>query len=191
MDLRASLENPSEPLRRLWKRLATRSLPKRDRQAVPAILDQPGAPELDKVVKATTQRQRLLTQQEVATLVEAYEAGASMRELARTFELHRVTVAEHLKREGVAARTVTTMTPELTERAARLYESGLSLRGVAEQIGANVSTVLNAFRRAGVKRRPAELTRDRRGPRWSKPFELYDVGKPSPRMIRQRRLASA
>lgn len=151
----ASLENPSEPLHRLWKILAARSLPKRDHQAVPAILDQPGSPDIDKVVRATTQKQRLLTRQEVATLIEAYEAEASMRELACTFEIHRVTVAEHLKRAGVNTRAVTKMTPELTERAARLYASGMSLREVGDQVGANATTILNTFRRAGVSRRPA------------------------------------
>jgi hypothetical protein len=47
---------------------------------------------------------RKLRAEQVQELVEAYEAGATVYQLAERFKIHRVTVSAHLHRQGVRMR---------------------------------------------------------------------------------------
>jgi hypothetical protein len=51
-----------------------------------------------------SQRQRRLTGAQVAEMAAKYEEGATVYELAVEFGCHRATVAERLKKVGVAMR---------------------------------------------------------------------------------------
>lgn len=55
-------------------------------------------------VRSLEMAQTFLTDAEVDELVAVYEAGATLRGLAKQFHIHRVTVAAHLARCGVPVR---------------------------------------------------------------------------------------
>ena len=94
--------------------------------------------------------QRRLSPTEIDDLIEAYPAGATIRQLAGDYGIHRSTVAGHLDRHGVPRHSEqTAWDDEILTQAAELYASGSSLGGVADQFGIDAQTVANRFRRAG------------------------------------------
>jgi len=99
------------------------------------------------------QVQRRLEPLEIDGLVERYMAGATLREVAAEFGIHRYTAAGHLERRGVARR-FKGLDFEVFERAAELYADGLSFTDVAERVGANRNTIRRAFLASGVPIRP-------------------------------------
>ncbi len=109
-------------------------------------------------VKSVRQRQvqRRLTAEQVEQLVCAYQAGASMKELAARWRLHRTTVASQLRLAGVALRRQGIPAEQLGE-AVRLYVEGWSCQRLAERYRCDDETVRQALKRAGVTlRRPWE-----------------------------------
>ncbi len=100
--------------------------------------------------------QRRLAADQVAELVAEYQAGADMRELAVRWQVHRTTVAGHLRRAGVELRRQGLSEERLSE-AVRLYAEGWSLQRLAERYNCDAETVRNHIRRAEVHmRRPWE-----------------------------------
>ncbi len=100
--------------------------------------------------------QRRLTADQVAELVAEYQAGANMRELAVRWQVHRTSVAGHLRRAGVELRRQGLSDEQLSE-AARLYGEGWSLQRLAERYSCDDETVRAYLKRAGVRmRRPWE-----------------------------------
>lgn len=99
--------------------------------------------------------QRRLSPADIDHLVDAYQAGATISQLAVEFGIHRTTVAGQLDRHGVPRHSEqTAWDDELLKQAAGLYATGLSLADVAERFGIDTQTVANRFRRAGVPVRP-------------------------------------
>jgi AraC-like DNA-binding protein len=87
--------------------------------------------------------------------VDAYCAGATVRDLSQRYSIHRTTVLDHLGRRGVSLRrSVRKLTDQEIGRAAIEYRSGLSLKTVAADVGVDPSTLTREFRRAGVPIRP-------------------------------------
>lgn len=100
--------------------------------------------------------QRRLTADQVAELVAEYQVGADMNELAARWDVHRTTVAGHLRNAGVALRRRGLSVEQLGE-AVQLYGEGWSLQRLAERIGCDAETVRTHLLRAGVRmRRPWE-----------------------------------
>lgn len=103
------------------------------------------------------QHQTWLKPAQVQELVEAYQAGATLRELSARFGLHERTVSAHLERHGVERRV---SRPKLScadiERAAELYRSGLSWAAVAEQFDVDPKPIGRWLKRAGVPMRPKQ-----------------------------------
>lgn len=99
-----------------------------------------------------TQRQNHLDPAAQLEVVAAYQAGASMNEVARAFKMHRTTVVAILKRHGVPQRP-RVMSPEQVQAARELYESGLPLAAVGERLGFNGLTIANRLRALGVQLR--------------------------------------
>jgi len=97
-------------------------------------------------------RAKWLNAAEMARLVEHYEAGATVYELAAEFGIHRTIISQRLKGAGVEMR-FTPLTKEQTEAAVALYETGLSLADVGWQLGFNSSTIHRALRQRGVNMR--------------------------------------
>ena len=115
-----------------------------------ALLGVGGRRRRRRVVKLQVQR-RLLAG-EIEDLVRAYEAGATILELADRVQISRTTLMAHLQRSGVETR-YNRLDGRLDE-AARLYGQGWSLTRVAAHFDVSAGTVLNAFNRAGVATRP-------------------------------------
>lgn len=112
-----------------------------------------------------SQRQKRLTSIEGDELVQAYESGLTVYELADRFGCHRTTVSGALKSHGVRMRRLP-LTEEQTEEAVRLYDSGLSLAKVGERVGANAETVRQRLLERGIvlrnphDRRPSSCPRN-------------------------------
>jgi lambda repressor-like predicted transcriptional regulator len=100
-------------------------------------------------------KMHLLTDTEVAQLVRLYQAGRSVRSLARQFGLHEQTVQAHLLRHGVARRPQRALTDEQVPALAARYQSGASLRQLEREFGVADNTVRNYLVKAGVPLRPA------------------------------------
>jgi DNA invertase Pin-like site-specific DNA recombinase len=99
---------------------------------------------------------RQLPEHEVDELVTAYEAGATVYELARRFKIHRTTASLHLQRQGVPMRRQG-LDEEQVELAAQLYRLGWSVAKIGERFGVDQTTVWRVLRERGVPmRRPWE-----------------------------------
>ena len=102
---------------------------------------------------------RLLVGQE-AELVAAYEAGATVEELAAEHGCSTTTIREVLAAEGVTLRSPGPRSP-LEGREAELaaaYEAGATVRELVDRFGANQRTVRKVLAEQGVVMR-------RRGPK--------------------------
>jgi len=94
---------------------------------------------------------RLLVGQE-GDVVRAYEAGATIIELAARFDCSRTTIADVLRDRGVELRARGPRSP-LEGREAEVvaaYEGGASVRELVERFGANQRTIRKVLGDAGV-----------------------------------------
>lgn len=138
MDLTGRLSNLRAPLRRLADL---------DLGADRCPIDQPDPTGTG----ARRVVQRRLRPQEVVELAAAYGPGATTRELAARFGIHRNTVATHLERVGVQTRAGRRLSPGELDLAARLYEEGWSATRLAKKLGVSDHTIRAALRKAGVR----------------------------------------
>jgi Mor family transcriptional regulator len=98
---------------------------------------------------------RLLVGHE-AELVAAYEAGATVEELAERHDCSVTTIRSVLGDAGVALRARGPRSP-LEGREAELaadYEGGATVRGLAARYGANQRTIRKVLADRGVAMRP-------------------------------------
>lgn len=95
---------------------------------------------------------RKLMPGEIGELVEGYNQGATVLELADRFKINRQTVSKHLHRQGVKMRRQG-LEPQQVADAAGLYEQGWSLARVARHYEVNTGTVWLALRACGVQMR--------------------------------------
>lgn len=103
---------------------------------------------------APKQRQNHLDSADQAKVVEAYQAGDSVYDIARQFAIGRTTASAILKRHGVTLR-YKVLTDRDLSIAIRLYETDCwSLTRIAERFGVAAKTVHTALRRSGVQLRP-------------------------------------
>jgi AraC-like DNA-binding protein len=118
-----------------------------------ALLDLPPAARPTLSERPAKQAQKRLDADGVARLIAAYQAGGRVKKLATQFVIHRDTVHNILKRQGVL-RPQGLRADELLE-AIRLYQDGWSLGRLATEFDVSPSTVNRALRQAGVPiRRP-------------------------------------
>jgi len=101
---------------------------------------------------AQRQHQRRLIPAEIAQLVAEYQNGHDMQVLARTWGLHRTTVAAHLQRAGVVLRRQG-LSPAQTTQAIALYIEGWSCQRLGERFGCSAETVRQDLMRQGVQLR--------------------------------------
>lgn len=104
---------------------------------------------------APKQPQRRLGPEEVDELVAAYRSGATLREVASQFEVHRTTASKHLERRSVRRRR-RSLEPVERAEAIRLYEAGLSVAEVGKRLGFDGGTIWLALRQAGVRLRDTQ-----------------------------------
>lgn len=86
-------------------------------------------------------------------IVDGYQSGTSMKELARVFGVHRTTIRAALDRHRAPIREQRAISSAQVASASRLYQSGLSLAAVGEKLGFNAQTIATHLRRAGVSLR--------------------------------------
>ena len=96
------------------------------------------------------QQQSRLTEAQTLKLVEGYESGATVCELAKEFRCSRQTVSERLKKAGVTMRHQSP-TPEVVDAMVRLYLSEPSLVEVGKQLGFCANTVASCLRKRGIQ----------------------------------------
>ena len=99
-----------------------------------------------------TKRARRLTDAERTHLVERYQAGATVYDLAREFSIARATAAKHLKAAGIVMRCGPLTNDEIAQ-AIDLYVTGLSLVAVGKELGRDHAAIWRALRAAGIERR--------------------------------------
>lgn len=133
--LSGQLSNPPRPLLRMLRGEAAKvtTHPKQSTSA----------PERQRQVHLPAQRQR--------DLIEQYKAGATQRELAGQYGVHRTTVTKILQRHGVEARRG--LHPDLIDEAVRRYEDGQSLATVGRALGADPGTIKARLVERGVTMR--------------------------------------
>lgn len=150
MVLTAQLLNPSPPQARLYIRAADQGI-------------RPLRPSTPAQIK---QVQHRLSDEKVAQLVLDYLDGHSVSELVQQYRIHRNTVLDHLKRQGIARRpTVRKLSDAQVEEASQLYRQGWSLVKVGDHFQVDDETVRTAFKRAAIAIRPRRGWKYRGGSR--------------------------
>lgn len=86
------------------------------------------------------QMQNRLSDEATAELVEAYQAGALIKDLAGQFGIHRATASALLVRQGVTLRG-RGLTPAQVADASKLYCQGWSLARLGERFNVDGMTV--------------------------------------------------
>ena len=102
--------------------------------------------------RQVVKRARRLTEAERARLVERYEAGATVYDLAHEFSVARSTAAKHLKAAGIEMRNGP-LTEDETARAIEFYATGLSLAAVGRELGRDHAAIWRTLKAAGIERR--------------------------------------
>ncbi len=101
-----------------------------------------------RVVAAIEKVQNSVTPQMAVDMVARYEAGASIREVAAAFKVHRETAARHLRSAGAQLRKAV-LTEEQTAQAEVLYLSGQTLAQVGEKFDVSQGTIGRCLRERG------------------------------------------
>jgi DNA-binding CsgD family transcriptional regulator len=100
------------------------------------------------------QQQRRLTEPQQAELVERYQSGDWMAELATRFGIDRRTVSAILKRHGVPSHPRGLSTGHI-QRAVLMYAQGDSLAVIGTKLGVNGRTIHKLLLQQGVVMRDA------------------------------------
>jgi len=108
----------------------------------------PGSPTRHK-----RQAQRHFAAAEAAKIAEQYRAGEMLNQLARTYSVHRRTIAHCLQKPEVPLRQVG-LSPEHIIPAAALYRAGWSLARIGGKYGTTDMTVRRVLALHGVEIRP-------------------------------------
>lgn len=98
---------------------------------------------------------RKLKEPELEALTASYEAGTSIKALARQYGMHEQTVRAQLLRRGVELRPWRALTDDQVVEIIRGYQAGASLRELARQYEVAVNSIRNCLVRADVPLRPA------------------------------------
>lgn len=86
-------------------------------------------------------------------MAAAYRAGADLKQLAKTFGVHRHTAAAHLRRLAIPLRRQGIDDGDVTE-VVRLYvQDSWSLVRLSEKLDCDAETVRQTLKRNGVKLR--------------------------------------
>jgi transposase len=94
--------------------------------------------------------QRRLKPDDVTRLVTEYRAGATARELAQRFGIHRTTVSAQLESACVPIRKGGLQSDQVDE-VVRLYEMGWSARQLSKRFRVSDHTIAAELRKAGVQ----------------------------------------
>lgn len=87
------------------------------------------------------------TRQEI---VNRYQAGERVVDIALVLSINKVTVIDHLNRASVQRRPLGMSDAQIDE-AVQLYDSGLSLARIGERLGFSARTIQSRLRERGVR----------------------------------------
>ena len=86
----------------------------------------------------------------------AYQEGASLKDLSRSYAINIRTVMDHLDRHGIARRGNVKLRPDQISDACQLYGEGWSTIELGNRYGVSDTTVGNVLKRAGTQMRPCK-----------------------------------
>ena len=95
---------------------------------------------------------RRISRQVHGEIVEGYESGLAVIDLARKYNISKTTVIGHLNRDAVTRRP-RSMSTEQIDQAQAMYIRGLSLANIGGQLGFDSTTVLKELRKRNVRTR--------------------------------------
>ena len=99
---------------------------------------------------------RRLEPGQIDRAVEAYLCGATLKEVAQQFRIHRTTVSHILEQRRTQGRC-TPLSEQQISKAEELYRAGMSLVKIGGALNVNQSTVWHALRLRGMSlRKPWE-----------------------------------
>jgi DNA-binding transcriptional regulator LsrR (DeoR family) len=99
--------------------------------------------------------QRRLGPPDIDTIAGDYQAGQSLRTIAKVLGVHRNTIAAHLDQLGIARRaTRPKMNANDIHKATQRYETGDSLATIAAAFHVNATTIRRELAKAGTTIRP-------------------------------------
>lgn len=123
------------------------------------------APGLPSWQRTPLHPQTRLSEDAVAELVDAYQAGATIAELGDRFHVNPTTVVRHLERHGVARRQPQrSLSDAQIEEASRLYQDGWQTAQLGRRFGVATETMRLALRSAGVPARYRHRTQGYKQP---------------------------
>ena len=96
---------------------------------------------------------RRLPDNQLQQLLDGYRSGVPVAQLAAQFKIHKSTVVEAAKRNGLKLRYPALTSKEVAEARA-LYESGQSVATVAKHFEVAPRTIWSTLKKAGVQIRP-------------------------------------
>ncbi len=117
-----------------------------------ASLPGPDATPVERETTPVPRAAKQLRGTQLQELVAAYEAGGTVRAVAKQFGVTPQTASSLLKRQGIALRDVR-LSEEGIDKAVHLYAQGLSLSRVAERVNSTSETVRRQLRKRGVRMR--------------------------------------
>jgi hypothetical protein len=107
----------------------------------------------DKACEESTllkKRPTRLSPKQIEQLLEGYQAGEKINDLASVFEIHPSTVSALAKEHGFTGKRYPKLTADQIQQAKRLYAGGESTLVIANLFGVASDTVALALRNAGV-----------------------------------------
>ncbi|QTI71440.1 hypothetical protein [Gordonia polyisoprenivorans] len=93
---------------------------------------------------------RKLTPHEVESLISEYQDGATARDLATMYGIHRMTVTRHIQRSGHQTRPVRSFEGDQLQELIADYRAGHSTNALGRKYGVAGSTVARTLRQHGV-----------------------------------------
>lgn len=116
------------------------------------ILKIKARPDVAVVASPLPRRAKHLNPEQSAQLAENYRQGMKVWELAKKYDIHRATVADHLAFHGVAKRARGLMPDQITEASDR-YRTGESLASLGRAYSVSADTIRKGLCSSGVKMR--------------------------------------
>ncbi len=92
-------------------------------------------------VRKICQKQKKLSDYEISQIIQGYERGLSIYELAEQFNCHRKTISDTLKRNGVEVSHQASKKPELVKKIIDLYAEYKTPREIGTIVGIDCNTV--------------------------------------------------
>ncbi len=93
---------------------------------------------------------RKLTPHEVESLISEYQDGATARDLAAKYGIHRMTVTRHIQRSGHQTRPVRSFEGDQLQELIADYHAGNSTNALGRKYGVAGSTVARTLRQHGI-----------------------------------------